>query len=299
MYPEAVRFVRRAKGLRPYLAYLFVEVTAHHPDPGTRALSGALAEEASRNLIPFDPIEVAAIIAESDGHEALSFLENIDTQGDYIGIALESFENELAESKSRLNGELAAVRDLVSDVEAITAEGGSRSLAANYAKRANNVEVAGNWMVCLSVLTGLFVAVLGLRLGLQVSSGGISADDALKRGALGLPFLGLGAYFASLGASFRNESLRWRHIELQISSVNPFLARLGDRRADLLAVLAPMFFPGQSQYAGGGGKRDEDAAGGLTAAQLVATLEALLEKQRAAVSSKDVTFAHREVGGPV
>lgn len=118
--------------------------------------------------------------------------------------------------------------------------------AARYSERADAVERQARLYTYLSLGMAFLIAAAAIGLG-ATANGDAGVGEIARRAALSLPLVFVNVYLARLATSFRNEALRWRHVELQLQSVMPFLGEVSpDVRGNVIAALAAGFFPGQS-----------------------------------------------------
>jgi hypothetical protein len=146
----------------------------------------------------------------------------------------------------RVEQERSRAENLVQEVADLANEGASQHLAKEYAVQAKKEETTANtyqkWAIGVGAAAALATGVIAyFAFTKEHGTGAI-----LTKAALALPILAFFAYIARLAALHRKQSWRWRHIELQIRTANPFVSPLeDDQRRLLIAALALRFFPGQ------------------------------------------------------
>ncbi|MBA3807201.1 MAG: hypothetical protein H0X28_02210 [Solirubrobacterales bacterium] len=105
---------------------------------------------------------------------------------------------------------------------------GAFSLAEAYSLRAEQEERLGHrytlWSLGLGVMTVSVIALVAI-LTLKEHT---SVTTAAQRAAFGIPLALLAAYVNRLASAYRNQAWKLRHLELQLRTLNPFLAGLED-----------------------------------------------------------------------
>jgi hypothetical protein len=201
------------------------------------------------------------------------------------------------ESVDRIRAELGRVEEereraesLVQEVGDLANEGASRHLAKEYAAQAKQEEDAANkyqgWAIGLGALAAIATAVIAYFAFTREHGTGA----VLTKAALALPIVAFAAYVARLAAVHRKQAWRWRHIELQIRTANPFVSPLqDDQRRLLIAALALRFFPGQ--------RYDVEGDAGGDTVDPVALLAQLLPEASAPKPTATVASATSEPPG--
>lgn len=200
-----------------------------------------------------------------DAQQRLKGLSDAETQVEGEATRVRQAMQEALDGIKREEGDLRTVAQQVGAL----ASGSSAILQAQqYSDRADRVERRGELLTRLSLGLALVIAAAAIVLGAS-AAGESNVGAVARRAALSLPLVFVNVYLARLAGSYRNEALRWRHIELQLKSVVPYLGGLGaDLRADVLAALAAGFFPGQGLPG-----NDHDAAPADLSSVMTAALE--------------------------
>ena len=180
-------------------------------------------------------------------------VDTIRGRVDEVASAADDSVKNMRADEERVGEERNRAEQLVNEVADLANEGASRHLAKEYEVQAEKEEDAADkyqrWAVWLGALAALATAVIAyLAFSREHGAGAV-----LTKAALAIPFLAFAAYVARLAATHRKQAWRWRHIELQLRTANPFVSPLQDeQRRLLIAALALRFFPGQRFESEGG-----------------------------------------------
>jgi hypothetical protein len=177
---------------------------------------------------------------------AMPAVENIRGSVEQVRSTADESVEQIGADVERVGAERQRAENLVKEVGDLANEGASRHLAKEYAAQAKQEEDAANryttaaiWLGAGAVLVTAFIAYLAFTH--EHGTGAV-----LTKAALVLPIVAFVAYIGGLGRTHRRQAWRWRHIELQIRTANPFVSPLEDeQRRLLIAALALRFFPGQ------------------------------------------------------
>ena len=177
---------------------------------------------------------------------AMPAIETIRSRVNEVASAADDSINRIHGDVERVGEERERAENLVKEVGDLANEGASRHLAKEYAAQAEQEEDAADkyqgWAIKLGAVAAVATAVIAFFAFTQEHGTGA----VLTKAALALPILAFSAYVARLAAVHRKQAWRWRHIELQIRTANPFVSPLEDeQRRLIIAALALRFFPGQ------------------------------------------------------
>jgi hypothetical protein len=139
------------------------------------------------------------------------------------------------------------LEELGKKIETLAHDAAADELAKQYANQAKRNERTAFWFTFAAVAVGLVAAAVAVYFTLE------HADDrdpdlaeGLVKAAVALPVALFAAYLGRLGSRYRHMAWRWRHVELQLRTAEPYIAELSpERRVALIEVLALRFFPGQ------------------------------------------------------
>jgi hypothetical protein len=149
------------------------------------------------------------------------------------------------------------MKQLVEEVGDLAHEGAGRILAKEYADRAKEVEDKGSTYTLWSIRAGVAAAIFSAAIAVVAFTQESGVGPILTKASLAIPVLAVAGYLSRLATVHRRQAWRWRHMELQIRTADPFLAPLEDEtRKALIAALALRFFPGQRHSDEEGGKVD-------------------------------------------
>ncbi len=179
--------------------------------------------------------------------------DSIRTTVDEVRAEVDRSLQGMTADEERVAQERERAERLVAEVADLANEGASQHLAKEYATQAAKEEGVADryttWAIRLGALAALVTCVIAY-LAFAHENG---AGAVLTKAALALPILAFTAYVARLAAIHRKQAWRWRHIELQIRTANPFVSPLEEhQRRLLIAALALRFFPGQRHDVEGG-----------------------------------------------
>ena len=288
--PHALEAARAGAG---QLATVYAQNLAASADPSQRDAAGEFFRLAQQFPSVIDPF-AQAVAALQQGNRPLAEellrdsvtapLAGIREQADRLVQDADHRLRAIGETEARATAEadhaiaqiresLEQVRREQEDLSSVARQAGALASgtsatvqARDYSERANRVERRAERLTLLSVV--LAVGIAAGAIALAASGGGdTGVDDAARRAAFALPLVFVNLYLARLAGSFREEAIRWRHIELQMKSAIPFLGGMApDRREDVLAALAAGFFPGQPMPGDHSDAAPPDIAAVLTAA---------------------------------
>jgi hypothetical protein len=175
---------------------------------------------------------------ESDGAQIASAAGAVAGQRE---IASQQINDEIG--KARETG--GQIERLANDLGVLANKAGAISLAEAYSERAEQEESLGHRYTLVSLGLGAATVVIIAVIAALTLKEHTSVTTAAQRAAFGLPLALLAAYVNRLASAYRNQAWKLRHVELQLRTVNPFLAGLEDQhRKAVLADLALRFFPG-------------------------------------------------------
>jgi hypothetical protein len=152
----------------------------------------------------------------------------------------------IGDHEARVSDERARMEELVREVTDLANEGAAVHLANEYAKQAEKTETTAKRYTKWAIWAGGAAAMAAGIIAFFAFSKESGVGPVLTKAALALPILAFAGYIARLATIHRQQAWRWRHIELQIRTANPFVSPLPvDQRRILIAALALRFFPGQ------------------------------------------------------
>jgi hypothetical protein len=152
----------------------------------------------------------------------------------------------IAEHESHVSDDRSRMEDLVREVTDLANQGAAAHLANEYANQAERTETTAKRYTNWAIWAGGAAAVAAGVIAFFAFSTESGVGPVLTKAALALPILAFAGYIARLATIHRQQAWRWRHIELQIRTANPFVSPLPDeQRRILIAALALRFFPGQ------------------------------------------------------
>jgi hypothetical protein len=148
--------------------------------------------------------------------------------------------------ETKVNEEVARLSALGHKVEILAHEAASDELSRQYAKQAKRNERSAFWFEAGALLVGAGAAVLAAYFTLKHATENPNLSVGLAKAGIAIPVALFAAFLARLATRFRRMAWRWRHVELQLRTAEPYIAELGDeQRTRLLEQLALRFFPGQ------------------------------------------------------
>jgi hypothetical protein len=214
---------------------------------------------------------IAAFQQQFSNAEAARAVEAVSTQStllqDSTKVALElqtkaaqtaeALQSDADETSANLaqtsNSILAQLAKQLSDAKLVASKVGAIGMSDGYGEYAKQQQrSARNWnMVVAGAFAAAFVVTGAFVIELIVS--GVAALDierVLERVLIGLPLYVLAAYAASQALRHRDQEQEARRRELEIASLDPFLALLEkDKQDELKATIALRYFGKESPIA--------------------------------------------------
>jgi hypothetical protein len=153
---------------------------------------------------------------------------------------IEGHENAVEAERRRLE-------ELGKKIEILAHEAAADDLSKQYAQHAKRNERTAFWFTLAAVSVGLVAAAVAVYFTLKhANERDPDLTEGLVKAAVALPVALFAAYLGRLGSRYRRMAWRWRHVELQLRTVESYIAELSpERRNTLVEVLALRFFPGQ------------------------------------------------------
>lgn len=153
----------------------------------------------------------------------------------------------IKEHETAVEGERKRLEDLGHTVETLAHEAAADELSRQYAQQAKRSERISYGFTTAALLVGAGAAVLAAVFTLeQARDQDPDVLLGLAKAAIAIPIALFAAYLGRLAGSYRNVAWRWRHMELQLRTAEPYIAELdGPHRARIIEALALRFFPGQ------------------------------------------------------
>lgn len=178
--------------------------------------------------------------------DARSRLKDIGSKQSQVDAEAQGVTQAMHDALEGIRREEGELRKTARQVGALASQSSAILQAREYSDRADRIEKRGELLTYASLALAVLIAAAAIGLGASVVHES-SITAIARRAALSLPLVFVNIYLARLAASFRNEALRWRHIELQLKSVVPYLGGIdAGMRGNVLAALAAGFFPGQA-----------------------------------------------------
>jgi hypothetical protein len=149
--------------------------------------------------------------------------------------------------ESAVNTEVERLGQLGHTVEILAHEAASDELSKQYANQAKRNERSAFWFTLAALLVGAGAAAIAAYFTLKNVDHRPDIAEGLAKAGIAIPVALLATFLARLANRFRHMAWRWRHVELQLRTAQPYIAELDDdQRARLVETLALRFFPGQS-----------------------------------------------------
>ena len=191
----------------------------------------------------------------------------IDTLVDRLTKANETFESHAADveraktnavtniesGEKKVNEEVKRLSSLGHKVETLAHEAASDELSRQYSDQAKRNERAAFWFELLAI--AVFVAAVAVAAYFTLTHVNDTPDlaEGLAKAGVSIPIALLALFLERLATRFRQMAWRWRHVELQLRTAEPYIAELDEqRRMNLIETLALRFFPGQPLDISGG-----------------------------------------------
>ncbi len=212
--------------------------------------------------------ELQGIVSSAHG-----VLAEVQSSAGAVSAARTQFDEATNEALDEVRSHLAEVSDAAREVGVLASETSAQVQAREYEERAKTVEDRANNYTTASIVLGAAIALASIGIAVLTFTGQQSnvLVKGLEKAAFAVPLLVINGYLISLARAFREEALRWRHISLQLRATTPFLRALDDeRRADVTALLALRFFPGQSLPSEANGGSSDSPQNGDALANLLA-----------------------------
>jgi hypothetical protein len=171
--------------------------------------------------------------------------------------AVESAKNEaissMREREDAVAKEQERLAELGHKIDVLAHEAAADELARQYEHQAKRSERSAFWFTAAALLIGTLAVALAAYFTLHHIKDKPDIAEGLAKAGISIPFALLAAYLGRLGARFRQIGWRWRHVELQLRTAEPYIAELdAERRSSLIEALALRFFPGQPLDVGDG-----------------------------------------------
>jgi hypothetical protein len=163
-------------------------------------------------------------------------------------------ERSVAEEQERLS-------ELGHKVELLAHEAAEEELSRQYARQAQRAERTAFWFTVAALVVGAAAVSLAAYFTLTHIQHPPDIAAGLAKAAIAIPFALFAAYLGRLAGRYRQVAWRWRHVELQLRTADPYIAELDpERRRALVEALALRFFPGQPLDISGEGPRATENA---------------------------------------
>ena len=159
----------------------------------------------------------------------------------------------IAQHEQAIREEVSRLSKLGRRVERLSHEEAADTLGKQYAAEAKRNERAATWFTTGAILVGASAAFLAAYFTLKHINDNSMAVEGLVKGTIAIPIAVFATYLGRQAGRFREVAWRWRHVELQIKTADPYISELpDDRRLAMTETLAARFFPGQSLNVEGG-----------------------------------------------
>jgi hypothetical protein len=171
-------------------------------------------------------------------------------------VSIESGERQVNEEVDRL-------ASLGHKVETLAHEAASDELSRQYSIQAKRNERAAFWFELGALVVGAGAALVAAYFTWKHANDKPGLTEGLAKAGIAIPVALFAAFLARLATRFRRMAWRWRHVELQLRTAEPYIAELGeDQRSRLVETLALRFFPGQPLDISGGGRSSRESTDG-------------------------------------
>jgi hypothetical protein len=166
--------------------------------------------------------------------------------------------------EQEVNNEVERLKSLGHKVETLAHEAASEELARQYSQQAKRNERAANWFTFFALVVFAVATFLAAYFTLKHINDKPGITEGIAKAGIAIPIALFGAFLARLASRFRQMGWRWRHMELQLRTAEPYIAELDEeQRAHLIQTLALRFFPGQPlDITGGRGAADFPTSSG-------------------------------------
>jgi hypothetical protein len=216
-----------------------------------------------------------ALVAKAESDQA-----RITTAADSVAGERDVANQQISATIQQAEEHGEEIARLANDLGVLTNKAGAISLAEAYSHRAEAEEMRGQLYTRVSVALGVVTVIVIALVAILTLKEHTSVTTAAQRAAFGLPLALLAAYINRLASAYRDQAWKLRHVELQLRTVNPFLAGLEDqRRKEVLAELALLFFPGHEVLDKPSGAPPAPAAVSLDADQVLSLLGRLVQRE--------------------
>ena len=317
-WPEGLPYARAAvEDGNSFIAYIYGANLPGQPDPSLRAAAQdflRVALDESSTVDPFGPILQSVQVGDPNLGQALleialegrpsgarrrweELIADIEARKAQVDNAAATTAGErdraVAEMERHveaISGQRESIERVANQLGVLASRTAGEAIGADYASRAAVIETRATRYTWASIVLALLIAI-GATAATIAGGNADVLDDAASKAAVGIPLVALNLYLGRLAAQYRQEALELRHIELQFNTANPYLAALDeDRRKEILAQLAPRFFPGQALPGGPTSDQSADMSQVLAAALVERiTAEAATRPRGHASSAPDST----------
>jgi hypothetical protein len=167
----------------------------------------------------------------------------------------------IAAREGEVDAEVERLAALGHKVETLAHEAASDELARQYADHARANERSAFGFTFGAIVVGAAAAGIAAYFTLKNVDHRPDIAEGLAKAGIAIPVALFATFLARLASGFRRMAWRWRHVELQLRTAEPYIAELGEeQRARLVETLALRFFPGQSLDVDGSGGTPVGAA---------------------------------------
>jgi hypothetical protein len=175
-----------------------------------------------------------------------------DERVDSVDRARREAIERIEDREGEVNAEVERLAALGHKVETLAHEAASEELARQYARQAERNEKSAFWFTAAALLVGAAAAGVAAYFTLKNINHRPDIAEGLAKAGIAIPVALFATFLARLASRFRQMAWRWRHVELQLRTAEPYIAELGEeQRTRMIETLALRFFPGQSMEVSG------------------------------------------------
>jgi hypothetical protein len=189
-------------------------------------------------------------IAAFAAHAAMVLEERREEMNVAVTALKKDTSEELSQTKSTVQSELAKVEDAKARVEAILGIVGEEALVGTYSKNADKDRREADKWRWIALVAVVVVVAVGVWIVVTAVRTGTDWDLFAAKALLALPVAGAAAYAAKQSSEHRHAQREAEHIALQLAALKPYLNDLekSDDRDKLLGEIAHRLFGQPRRY---------------------------------------------------